>query len=274
MAIHSFLKAEKGDPDWQFTPESYFEKEFKIIDASMVEMETGQNDRVVLRQNPTEKELLAKHLKITLQKDSTLDLIILNELDENLQQVFLYDVHLKPGANLSLGMFVKDGMLNKHIIQVFQEEGSVFAGYGLISNTVNGDTEIVTKIIHQGGESLGNQLFLGLSGKGSQTVFQSAVVVEGDADLCQVAVENSNLIAGEGGRCYSKPEIYLNSEYSTSTQGAETKTISLEKIGYLQSKGISEDTAKTMIISSFRNQVINLINQETIREEVREMYAD
>jgi hypothetical protein len=29
MGIQSFLKAQKGDPDWVFTPEQYFNKEFK-----------------------------------------------------------------------------------------------------------------------------------------------------------------------------------------------------------------------------------------------------
>ena len=90
MAIHSFLKAERGDPDWQFSPEDYFGKEFKIIDASTVELDEGVSDRVVLRQNPTEKELLAKHLKVIVQKGSMLEMTILNDVDPNLQQVFLY----------------------------------------------------------------------------------------------------------------------------------------------------------------------------------------
>jgi len=38
MAIHSFLKAEKGDPDWQYSPEKYIGKEFKLIDANTVEL--------------------------------------------------------------------------------------------------------------------------------------------------------------------------------------------------------------------------------------------
>ena len=89
MAIHSFLKAEKGDPDWQFTPDSYLGKEFKIIDANTIEIDEGKNDQVILRQNPTEKSLLAKHLKVNLQKNSSLELLILNEVDVKIQQVFL-----------------------------------------------------------------------------------------------------------------------------------------------------------------------------------------
>ena len=274
MAIHSFLKAEKGDPDWQFSPEGYIGKEFKIIDANTVELEEGETDQVILRQNPTEKELLAKHLNINLQKNANLDLIILNDLGKNLQQVFLYDIHIKAGASLNLGMFIKDGKLNKHIIQVFQEKESTFTGYGLISNMVSGDTEIVTKIIHHGEYSISNQIFLGLAGDNSQTVFQGASIAEASAEGSQIAIENGNLITGINGKCYSKPEIYLNSEYSNSVQGAETNTISLEKIGYLQSKGITEENAKALITSSFRNQVISLIIQENIQAEVKEMYTD
>ena len=176
MAIHSFLRAERGDPDWQFSPEEYFEKEFKILDAAMVELDENQADQVVLRQIPTEKELLAKHLKIFVRSGATLDINILNEMEAELQQVFLYDVHLKPGAMLNLGIYAKNGKLNKHIVQVYQEEGSIFSSYGLIYNDCAGDTEVITKIMHQCANSVSSQMFLGIAGGESQTVFQSISV--------------------------------------------------------------------------------------------------
>jgi Fe-S cluster assembly protein SufD len=274
MAIHSFLKAEKGDPDWQFSPEDYFGKEFKIIDANMIEIEENQSERVVLRQNPTEKDLLAKRLNIVLQKNSILDLIILNEVDSCLQQVFLYDVHLKPGASLSLGMFVKDGKLNKHIIQVYCEDNAVLTVYGLISNDVEGDSEIITKVIQNGESSISNQLVLSLAGNKAQTVCQGTVIANESAVGSHINLENSNLVTGEGGRCFSKPETYHSAEYITSNIGNETSTISEEKIGYLQSRGISEKIARNLIITSFRNQVIDLVTQAQIKEEIKEMYVD
>ena len=274
MAIHSFLKAERGDPDWQFSPEDYFGKEFKIIDASTVELDEGIADRVVLRQNPTEKELLAKHLKVIVQKESMLEMTIINEVDANLQQVFLYDIHLKPGAGLVLGIFAKNGKFNKHIVQVFQEEGSRFTAFGIASNETAGDTEIVTKIVHQGEDSTSSQLFLGMAGESSQTVYQGIVVAESAAESSDISIENSNLVIGHQGRCYTKPETYINAEDVRSDHGCETQTISLEKISYLQSRGISADAAREMIISGFRAQVISLVSEDNIREEIKEMYAD
>jgi len=274
MAIHSFLKAERGDPDWQYTPENYFGKEFKIIDASQVELEEGASNKVVLRQNPTEKELLAKHLRVQIQNDADLEMIIINEVDTDLQQVFLYDIHLKPGASISLGLFAKDGKLNKHIIQVVQEEGSTFSAYGLISNETGGDTEVITKVVHQGAGSSSSQLFLGLAGENSQTVFQGIAVAEPNAVGCEIIIENCNLVTGELGRCYSKPDTYINADFVTAGYASETETISLEKISYLQSRGISGVLAREIILSGFRNQAISLVSEENIRTEIKEIYVD
>lgn len=274
MAIHSFLKAEKGDPDWQFSPEEYFEKEFKIIDASVVELDDDREDVVVLRQNPTEKELLAKGIKIIVRPGATLDMTILNEMDPTLQQVFLYDVHLKENSALNLGIYAKNGKLNKHIVQVFQEDNSIFSTYGLMYNDCAGDTEVITKIIHQGEASLSSQLYLSIAGEESQTVYQSIVIAEPEALGANIGIESANLITEPTGRCYSKPETYINADFVASGYSSETGYVSLEKISYLESRGISTEFAKNMIVSAIIDQSIELSPQENIRNELREMYKD
>ena len=273
MAIHSFLKAEKGDPDWQFSPDDYYGKEFKIIDASMVEIKEKAVERVILRQNPTEKELLAKRLCMILNKESVLDMIILNDVEPDLQQVFLYEIHLKPASNLNLGIFAKDGKLNKHIIQVYQEEGSILTIYGLISNQVGGDSEVITKSVYNGNKSVSNQLFLGLAGKDSQTVYISTIIAENAAHDSVIGIENTNLILNDGGRCYSKPETYVLAENVISRSSSEITKLDTEKLDYLQSKGIKNEVAVALLVSSFKNQVIDLIQLQSVQDEVKEMYT-
>ena len=273
MAIHSFLKVEKGDPDWQFSPDDYYGKEFKIIDASMVEIKENAIERIILRQNPTEKELLAKRLHIMLNCDSILDMIILNDVDLSLQQVFLYEIHLKSGSSINLGIFAKDGKLNKHIIQVYQETGSALTIYGLVSNQVGGNSEIVTKSVYTGQKSISNQLFVGLAGKDSQTVYTSTIIAEDSAVDSVIGIENTNLITDMGGRCYSKPETYVLAENVISRTSSETAKLDTEKLDYLQSKGITNEHATRLLVSSFKNQVIDLIQLQSVQDEVKEMYA-
>jgi Fe-S cluster assembly protein SufD len=272
MAIHSFLKAEKGDPDWQFSPEQYFGKEFKIIDASSIEIKTDVKDLMVLRQNPTDKALLAKHIKIDAQPNSYLDLIVINEADEKLQQIFLYDIHLEENSTINFGIFVKGGKFNKHIIQVFLEEGANFSAYGLLSNDVGGDTEVITKVVHQHPNTSSRQLILGRSGEVSQTVFQGMVVLDEGSDGSEASVESMNLITGPKGRCFSKPEIYANIDSVKYSIGSITENLNAEKIYYLQSRGLETKKALSTVVNSFQNQSINLVPYDDLREEISSIF--
>lgn len=272
MAIHSFLKAEKGDPDWQFSPEHYFGKEFKIIDASTIEIAKGIKDLMVLRQDPTDKTLLAKHIKISAKENSQLDLVIINDADDKLQQIFLYDVHLDPGSIVNFGIFAKGGKFNKHIIQVSMEEGASFSAYGLMINDVGGDTEIITKVVHQHNNSNSRQFILGRAGANSQTVFQGMVVLDEGSEGSDASIESVNLITGGKGRCHSKPEVYDNCANVKSTIGKITHHLDADKIYYMTSRGIDIKQSIQTIINSFQNQSTNIVQYNDLKEEIQEIF--
>lgn len=272
MAIHSFLKAEKGDPDWQYSPETYIGKEFKLIDASTVELAEKQANMMVLRQNPTEKELLAKHIKISVKPESKLDLIIINEADNKLQQVFLYDVVVEEGSAINFGIFVKGGKLNKHIVQVYLEEGAEFNAYGLAMNTVGGDTEIITKTVHQNCETSSNQIILGIAGKDSQTVYQAMSVLDTASEGSEAHLEGANLVIGEGGRCFSRPEVYVNCDGTESSQASNTSYLNYDKLYYLQSRGIDIKKAARLVIEGFQSQTVDIVAYDDIREEITQLF--
>jgi len=272
MAINSFLKVEKGDPDWQFSPEQYFGKEVKIIDASHIEMARNHKEQMVLRQNPTDKGLVAKHIRIELKESSELDLIIINDLDNHLQQIFLYDIILNEGSNINFGIFAHGGKFNKHIIQVAQQSGSSFNAFGLIANSNGGDTELITKTVHQHPYSKSRQLILGRAGPRSQTVFQGMVILNENSTGSEASVENMNLITGPKGRCFSKPEIYTNCDGIKSNIGSITENISDEKIYYLQARGLEPKNAANTIISSFQNQVIDMLQFDDLKAEVQQIF--
>jgi Fe-S cluster assembly protein SufD len=273
MAIHSFLKAEKGDPDWQFSPESYFGKEFKIIDASTIEIAKGIKDLMTLRQDPMDKNLLAKHIKITAKEESVLDLMIINDADSKLQQVFLYDIHLHPGATVNFGIFLRGGKFNKHIIQVSLEEDACFSAFGLMTNDVGGDTEIITKIVHQHSNTESRQYIVGRAGAGSQTVFQGMVVLDEGAEGSETSVESINLSTGVKGRCYSKPEIYTSCDSVRSSIGQITENLDAEKIYYLQSRGLDPKAAVKTVVNGFHSQTINLVGYPDLKEEIEQIFS-
>lgn len=271
MGIQSFLKANKGDPDWAFTPEQYFDKEFKIIDANLIELRKDKTDSVVLRQTPTERELLAKHLRIDIREGATLDLCIVNEASDKLQQVFIYDIRVREGGHINMGLFVTGGKLNKHIIQVNLDDGANFNAYGHMINTVGGDCEIITKVNHDGAYSVSNQFFTCEAGKDSQTVFQGMVYVVPEASYAQVGIENLNLITGKGGKCHSMPEVFNNCDSGRVSTGTGTEQLDVERTYYLQTRGLSHAAAEALMITKHREQVLNIILSAEIKEEISQL---
>lgn len=271
MAIQSFLKAQKGDPDWAFTPEKYFDKEFKVIDANLIELAKGKSDSIILRQTPNEKEMLAKHLRIDVRENATLDLAIINEASSNLQQVFIYEVRIREGGHINFGIFAKGGKLNKHIIQVTLDDSANFNAYGHIISTQGGDCEIITKVDHQGPYSVNNQFFTCEAEKDSQTVYQAMVHIQKTAAYAQVGLENINLVLGTGGHCHAVPEVYNLSDSARVSTGSNTELLDRERTYYLQTRGISQASAETMLIESHRGQVLNIIQSQEIREEIEQL---
>ena len=271
MGIQSFLKAQKGDPDWVFTPEQYFNKEFKIIDASLIELGQDKTDVVVLRQTPGEKDLLAKHLRIDVRENAKLDLIITNEAEDKLQQVFIYEIRVRDGGHINMGLFIKGGKLNKHIIQVTLDNGANFNAYGYALNSVKGDCEIITKVDHQGAYSVSNQYFVGEAGTGSQTVFQAIVNVEKEAKFAQIGIENSNLVVGTGGMCHGVPEVFNHSDSARISTGMNTDILDQDKTYYLQTRGLTHAQAEAMQLINHRKSVLNIVHSQEIKDEIEQL---
>lgn len=272
MGIQSFLQAEKGDPDWLYSPEEYFGKQFKLSDANTVELREGRSDSITLRVTPSEKGMLAKHLRIDVRDNATMDMTIINDCDPKTQQVFIYDVRIREGGVLNLGIFAKGGKLNKHIFQINIEDGGTLASYGYISNNVGGDTEIITKVLQEGESSICTQLIGANAGANSQTVYQGNVKLTHESESSEASIESLNIVTGNGGRCFSKPDVSSDNITNKTRYGSQTTCLDSNITDYLASKGLSHEVSESLILQGFQRPIFHLIKQEDVREEVEQLF--
>lgn len=272
MSIQNFLKAQRGDPDWTFTPEQYYEKEFKIVNASELELSAWQSEAIVLRQAPTEKELLAKKIQIEVKENANLDIVIINEASDKTQQVFMYNIVVRDSGKFNLGLFVKGGTLNKHIINVTLENYTFFNVYGHIKNSVGGDCEIISKISHQGAYSNSHQFFTCEAGADSQTVFQGLTHIYKPCEFSIAGIEINNLVTDKGGLCHSVPEIFNHCDTTKISMGTATDFIDKERLYYLETRGMSTVKSKNLMVKSHRNKTISIIPDEELRQEVELLF--
>ena len=274
MAIESFLKVDSKDPDWMHSPDQYFGKQFKIIDANCLSINEGTEDSMVLRLNPTESELLCKNLQIVSKKGSNLSLYMICDGEESTQQVFLYNVTAEPDSMLNIGIFAKNGLLNKHIIECDLSENSSVNIIGIIENSEGGSSELITKITQLGNYSETNQIVNCVSGKDSRTVFQGSVQIPEEVEYGHCYISNTNLITDENGQCFGIPQTYVQSKKTEVAQSSETKEFDLNQLWYLQSRGISLEESKKILLQAHQDSILNIIKDDEIRDELKEFFRD
>lgn len=274
MAIESFLKVDKKDPDWSYSPSKYFGKQFKVIDANCLQIAPGTQDLMVLRLSPTEHDMLCKHIQIIGKENSRLDLYIICDGDDSLQQVFVYDVALEPNATLNIGFFVKNGKLNKHIIEAEIGENSILNVFGLVENNVGGSSEVISKIYHAGVNAESQQLINCVSGKDSRTVFQGYVkIIEGMTDSF-ATVTNASVITEETGQAFSVPQMMIDCGDVDASHSCAVGRFDEEALWYLQSRGMSKEQAKTLMIRTHEDSILNMIPHQEIQDELKEFFQN
>lgn len=274
MAIESFLKVDKADPDWVYSPSQYHGKQFKVIDANCLQIKEGTDDVMVLRLSPTENDMLCKHLQVVSRDSSKLDLYIICEGGENTQQVFLYNVVCEPGSILNIGVFVKDGKLNKHIFECEAYEGSEINIYGLAENDMGGSSEIISKVYHAGPEALSQQWVNCSSSNNGRTVFQGYVKIDKDMNNSFTRVSNSSIIKDSTGQAYSIPQLMIDCGNVEASHSCTVGQIDQESLWYLQARGLSLEEAKTKLLEIHQDRIINVIPHTDIQDEIREFFRD
>jgi Fe-S cluster assembly protein SufD len=136
---------------------------------------------------------------------------------------------------------------------------------------VGGDCEIITKVSHDGAYSVSNQFFTCEAGKDSQTVYQGMAHICPEAGYAQIGIENLNLITGKGGKCHSMPEVFNNCDTSRVSTGTSTEQLDVERTYYLQTRGLSQPAAEALMITTHREQVLNIIQSAEIKEEISQL---
>lgn len=128
-----------------------------------------------------------------------------------------------------------------------------------------------TMQIHNSGNSNSNLLFKGAVKDKAHTIYQGMIQVAHGAQIVDAYQTNKNLILNHGARADSIPGLEILADDVKCSHGATVGHINPEEVFYLQSRGITTDEARKIIISGFFEEVISKIHDEKATELVRQL---
>ncbi|MCZ6804734.1 MAG: Fe-S cluster assembly protein SufD [Proteobacteria bacterium] len=106
-----------------------------------------------------------------------------------------------------------------------------------------------------------------LNGK-SRAVFNGKVIVHPQAQKIEAQQNNANLLLSDDAEIDTKPELEIYADDVKCSHGATVGQLDQDMLFYLRSRGIDEETARSLLIYAFANEIISNINFTPIRNRL------
>ena len=130
-----------------------------------------------------------------------------------------------------------------------------------------------TKVDHRFPHCNSNELYKGILFDQSQGVFNGKVYVRPDAQKTNAYQNNANVLVGEDAQMNTKPELEIYADDVKCSHGTTTGQIDESAMFYLRARGLSEDSARKLLTTAFINDVLNKVENETVRTHIIEALA-
>ena len=119
-----------------------------------------------------------------------------------------------------------------------------------------------------------HEYFNGILDDKSKGVFHGRILVREIAQKTDAKQTNKNLLLSDDASADTKPQLEIYADDVKCTHGATIGQLNEESIFYLRSRGMSQDTARQMLIHAFAGEIIERIKCEPAREVIDKLVWD
>lgn len=208
-------------------------------------------------------------IEIHVQKDSSLDLVVMQNENSLSRHSSDYRIRLEEGSSLSLNI------VTIHAGNVSNRIHSLIAGKKAVCN-LNGlyladgqqivDTDVV--LVHNAEETVSRQLFKGILDDNSRSRFEGEVVVSPVGQKTEAYQANNNLLISDSARASSDPHLVIYADDVKCSHGSTAGSVGDEELFYMRSRGISEKEARILQQQAFAGAVLEKVSHPELRDRL------
>lgn len=186
----------------------------------------------------------------------------------------LNHTYLRLGANSvlrSIAVTLNGGSIRNHCeIRMDGENCDVQAhGLYLIDKSQQADNYIFVEHSHPHCNS--TELFKGIVDDSAKATFNGHVLVDYGAAKTEAYQSNKNILLNDKALVNTKPFLEIYNDDVKCSHGSTIGQLDEQALFYIRSRGISERTAKTLLLYAFCDEVIQKIEIPELRESLSDM---
>ena len=119
-----------------------------------------------------------------------------------------------------------------------------------------------------------HELYKGVIDDNSTAVFNGKVFVRQDAQKINAFQSNGNVLLSDNASVNSKPELEIYADDVKCSHGSTTGQLDEEAVFYLRARGISEKSARRLMVAAFVGDVLEKIENESVRSFVNKLLVE
>lgn len=233
----------------------------------------GPNDHVVLLESYEGRAgayIANAAINFVVLEGGRLDRIVLADDTAEAISISRADVTLSEGSEFNQTILTTGAKLQRFETNVTHPgHGATVRADGLYALTGDRHADLTSVVTHAGPDGQTSQLIKGVVRDTARGVFQGKIVVERGADGTDARMGHHALILSERGEVDAKPELIIYADDVQCAHGNTVGNLDESALFYMQQRGLSADEARALLTRAFLFEVVDRIEHEGAREEVR-----
>ena len=157
------------------------------------------------------------------------------------------------------------GMVRNNLNMVLDAEFCESHLYGLYFQQGQSHIDNHTIVDNVKPNCFSNQLYKGIMDGSSTGVFNGKIFVQRDAQKTNAYQSNKNILLSDLASVNTKPQLEIFADDVKCSHGCTIGHLDDEGLFYLQSRGITEKNAKSLLLHAFADDILEKINIPAIR---------
>jgi Fe-S cluster assembly protein SufD len=146
--------------------------------------------------------------------------------------------------------------------------------YGLYLLNKDTLTDNHTVVDHKQPNSFSNELYKGILDGNSKGIFNGKIYVRPHAQKTNAFQANRNVLLNDTAVLHTKPQLEIWADDVKCSHGCTSGQLDEEALFYLQSRGISREQARGMLLNAFAHEVFETMKDEKLKSFVDQIILD
>lgn len=217
----------------------------------------------------SEDAFINEHTEVFVGKNAHVSLDILQNENHKTDRIEGVSVLQQANSVFKINTITISGRLVRNNLDI-RLDGQHCETYlnGIYSCLGNQHFDNHTFVDHKEPNCFSSELYKGIMDNQSVGVFNGKVLVRKDAQKTNAFQSNQNIVLSDKAGVFSKPELEIYADDVKCSHGSTTGQLDEDAVFYLQSRGISKEEARKMLVYAFLGEVLEKVEIEPLKNKI------